>query len=103
MFFVNYILPLIILVMGLIGNTIGMLVVLRKPLKSIGPTHIYCYMFLADSAYLVQIIIIYLENAFNVGLIVFSRFTCKTWMYLSYGLGIRNKFVIKLFSPIRSP
>ena len=92
MFFINYILPLIILVMGLIGNTIRMFVVLRKPLKSIGPTHIYCYMFAADSAYLVQIIIIYFENAFNVGLIAFSRFTCKLWMYLSYGLGIKNNF-----------
>ncbi len=88
MLFVNYWFPSIILVMGLIGNTIGMLVVLRKRLKSIGPTHIYCYMFAADSAYLVQIIIIYLENAFYMRLLTFSRFICKTWMYLNYGLGI---------------
>ncbi len=77
----------IILVLGLIGNTLGMLVVLRKRLKSIGPTHIYCYMFATDSAYLVQIIIAYLDNAFHMNLQTFSRFTCKAWMYLTYGLG----------------
>ncbi len=78
---------MIILVLGWIGNTLGMLVVLRKRLKSIGPTHIYCYMFATDSAYLAQIIIIYLDNTFHVNLPTFSRFTCKAWAYLTYGLG----------------
>ena len=77
---------MIILVLGLIGNTLGMLVVLRKRLKSIGPTHIYCYMFATDSAYLVQIIITYLHYAYHMNLFTYSRFTCKAWVYINYGL-----------------
>ena len=85
-FFNNYIFPIIILVFGLIGNTIGMVVILRSRLKSIGPTHIYCYMFETDSAYLVQIIITYLYNAFGMNLFTYSRVTCKSWMYINYSL-----------------
>ncbi len=92
-FFINYIFPLIILVFGLIGNILGFLVILRKRLKSIGPTHIYCYLFASDTAYLVQIVITYLYYAYDVHISVNSSFSCKLWVYLNYALG-KVKFKI---------
>ena len=86
-FFIYYIFPIIVLVLGLIGNNLGIAVVLRKRLKSIGPTHIYCYMFLADTAYLVQIIISYLNSAYGIHVSVYSRLSCKLWVYFNYAFG----------------
>ena len=93
-FFINFIFPVIILFFGLIGNSLGMLVVLRKSLKSIGPTLIYCFMFAADWAYLIQIVITYLDYAYGMQIDVQSSISCKTWIYFNYAFGkvLFNKF-----------
>jgi hypothetical protein len=44
-FFTNYILPPIIIIIGLFGNTMGIIVVSRKELKNIGPILIYKFLF----------------------------------------------------------
>ena len=51
-FFVKYVLPVMILVFGLFGNTMGIIVVSRKNLKKIGPVLIYKFLFLSDSVYI---------------------------------------------------
>ena len=92
LFFINYVFPVFILVLGLLGNVIGFIVVLSKKLKNIGPTHIFCYMFASDTAYLIQIIITYLYYAFGIHISVYSRLSCKIWVYLNYALGNILKF-----------
>ncbi len=93
-FFINFIFPVIIFFFGLIGNSLGILFVLRKRLKSIGPTLIYCFMFAADWAYLIQMVITYLSYAYNMHIDARSSISCKTWVYFNYAFGkiLLNKF-----------
>ena len=60
-YFVKYIFPIIILTFGLIGNTLGIIVLCNKDLKNIGPRNTYIFLFLSDSFYLLQIIETYLN------------------------------------------
>ena len=55
-FFTNYILPPMINIIGLIGNTLGLIVVSKKELKNIGPVLIYKFLFISDTIYLSIII-----------------------------------------------
>jgi hypothetical protein len=55
-FFTNYILPPMINIIGLIGNTLGLIVVSKKELKKIGPVLIYKFLFISDTIYLSIII-----------------------------------------------
>ena len=54
-FFYIYVLPLIILILGLFGNTLGIIVIGRKKLDKIGPVLIYKLLFASDSLYLISI------------------------------------------------
>jgi hypothetical protein len=47
-FFTNYLLAPIILVVGLLGNIMGIIVVSRKGLEKIGPVLIYMLVFILD-------------------------------------------------------
>ena len=47
-FFTNYLLAPIILVVGLLGNIMGIIVVSRKGLEKIGPVLIYMFVFILD-------------------------------------------------------
>jgi hypothetical protein len=51
-FFTNYILPPVILLLGLFGNIMGIVVFSRKNLKKSGPVLIYKFLFISDSIYL---------------------------------------------------
>ena len=51
-FFAKYLLAPIILVVGLLGNIMGIIVISRKELKKIGPVLVYMLLFIFDSLYL---------------------------------------------------
>jgi hypothetical protein len=51
-FFLNSFIPPIIFILGLIGNTIGLIMLSRNELKKIGPVLIYKFLFISDSIYL---------------------------------------------------
>ena len=51
-FFTKYILPPLIIIIGLYGNTMGIKVISRKALKNIGPRLIYKFLFISDNIYL---------------------------------------------------
>ena len=59
-FFTNYILPPLINIIGLIGNTLGLIVVSKKELKKIGPVLMFKFLFISDTIYLSIIINIFL-------------------------------------------
>jgi hypothetical protein len=48
-FFAKYLLAPIILVVGLLGNIMGIIVISRKDLKKIGPVLIYMFLFIFDN------------------------------------------------------
>ncbi len=58
-FFTNYLLAPIILVVGLIGNLMGIIVISRKELKKIGPVLVYMLLFIFDSLSLGIFILIF--------------------------------------------
>ena len=48
-FFTNYLLAPIILVVGFLGNLMGIIVISRKELNKIGPILIYMFLFILDT------------------------------------------------------
>ena len=62
-FFVNYVLPPLIIILGLYGNSIGLIIVGKKKLKQIGPVFIYKCLFISDNIYL-SIILFFLFYLF---------------------------------------
>ena len=51
-YFLYYVLPPLILILGLFGNIMGTLVISGKNLKRIGPVLTYKLLFISDSIYL---------------------------------------------------
>ena len=51
-FFLNYVFAPVVLILGLIGNPIGLVVVGRKKMGKIGPVLVYKFLFIFDTIYL---------------------------------------------------
>jgi len=83
-YFINFISAPLILAIGLIGNTLGLIAFLNKKLTKVGPCIIYQCLFLSDTIYLLQIVVYYLQYTFFIDLTVISRFSCKLFYYLNY-------------------
>ena len=60
-FFANYLLAPIILVVGLLGNQMGIIVISRKELRKIGPVLIYMFLFISDNLMLSNYLCFYLK------------------------------------------
>lgn len=67
-YFVIYVFAPVILVLGHTGNTTGIILMMSKKLKKIGPRSMYCYLFAIDSLYLMVLLKSYLAITFNVKL-----------------------------------
>jgi hypothetical protein len=85
-YFVNIILPPLILFFGLFGNIIGLAVLSRKKLIQIGPVHVYRFLLTIDSVYLVLIIQKYVQFGFNIPFNKISSLICKLSSYFNYSL-----------------
>ena len=55
-YFSYYIFPILILVIGLVGNYLGYKTIKRPKMLEIGPRNTYKFLFIMDAIYLVQII-----------------------------------------------
>jgi len=51
-FFLNNVLPPIIIFLGFFGNTMGIIVIAKKNLNKIGPVLMYNFLFISDTLYL---------------------------------------------------
>jgi len=96
--FVNYILPPLILIIGLIGNSVGIKVLLNKNLINIGPRDMYQYLFLTDSFYLLQIIGTYLQYTYSLDITTISNVSCKVWYHLNYSLATISPWLVVFIS-----
>jgi hypothetical protein len=97
-YFVKYILPIGILTFGLIGNTLGIIVLFDKDMKNIGPKRTYIYLFLSDSFFLLQIIVHYFQLAHNLYIATLSDVSCKLWFYFNYSFGTVSSYLIVYIS-----
>jgi hypothetical protein len=98
LYFVKYIFPIAILTFGLIGNTLGIIVFLKKDLKNIGPKRTYIYLFSSDSFFLVQIIVTYLQYGYGLNFATLSDFSCKLWNFCNYSFATVSSYLIVYIS-----
>ncbi len=76
-YFLYSIYPPFILTIGLIGNSLGLLVLSRRKLTKIGPVNIYRLLFIMDSMYLLLILEPYSETEFGFDLCILSDLSCN--------------------------
>ena len=94
-FFVYYIFPLVILFFGLIGNSIGLMTIIkRKKLDETGPTHIYKFIFIVDTIFLLTILNYYCVNVFSIGVTLITNWGCKLFNYFSYSFSTLSTFLL---------
>lgn len=97
-YFSNNIGPIIVLVIGLIGNLLGFIVLFSKKLKKFGPTLIYKLLFVCDTIFLVQIVIFYMQNGLSFDPTIFSPIGCKIFFYFNYGLDALSPWLLVYIS-----
>jgi len=97
-YFSNNIFPPLILGFGLVGNFLGFKVMQRPKMLEIGPRNTYKYLFIADTMFLVQIIVTYLQLTFNIDATIISTFICKLWYYLNYSLDSQSSMLLAYIS-----
>ena len=97
-FFLNYIFPLFIFLIGWLGNIFSLIVLSNKELKKIGPKIIYQYLFIFDSIVLLYVITINLQLAYNLNVAIFYSLICKLYSYFNYPLGVLSPFLIVYIS-----
>jgi hypothetical protein len=93
-YFVRYLMAPIILSIGLVGETIGLLILQRKNIKNIGPKSMYRYLFIMDMSYLSLIIVNYLDYGFDYDLTITSKYFCKLYWYLNFVLGPISPYLL---------
>ena len=80
-YFVNYLMAPIIFAFGLMGNLLGLLVLVRKNLVKIGPRGMYRLLFMMDTIVLLSISVTYLNSVWNIDLAIISKQTCRLFGY----------------------
>ena len=89
-YFVKYVFAPLTLGLGLIGNSLGTVVFMRKKFAniSIGPRNMFVYLFSIDSIYLIQILVSYFQLAYEINFLQLNKFdvVCKLYYYFNYAL-----------------
>ena len=94
-FFVYYIFAPVVLGIGLIGNSLGITVLVKsKKLKKIGPILIYKFLFISDTFYLLQIMIIYFGYGFSLDLTILSNLSCQIYIYFNYAFSAFSPWLL---------
>jgi hypothetical protein len=97
-FFNKSIFPILILVIGLVGNYLGFKVMQRPKMLQIGPRNTYKYLFIMDTIYLIQIIVTCLQLSYDLDILIFSNVLCKFWYYLNYSLNTQSTMLLVYIS-----
>ncbi len=82
--FVNHVMPLLVLGLGLFGNVAALLVLFKGKLKKLGPVLMYKLLFIWETFYIIQILQPYFHYAFNLNVTTLSSFACKLFYYFNY-------------------
>jgi len=97
-YFFNYILPGLILVLGLFGNSLGFNVMERPKMLEIGPRNAYKYLFIMDTIFLIQIIVTNLQLSYQIDITLISNISCKLWWYINYSLANQSSMLLVYIS-----
>ncbi len=97
-YFVKYILPGLILGLGLFGNSLGFKVMERPKMLEIGPRNAYKYLFIMDTIYLLQLIVTNLQLSYQIDITLISNISCKLWWYINYSLANQSSMLLVYIS-----
>ncbi len=97
-YFVIYLMAPLIFIFGLVGNLLGLLVLLRKNLAKIGPRIMYRFLLIMDIINLLSIFVNYLNSAFNFNLQIISTYSCKLYWYLILLVGPIPPYILLYIS-----
>ena len=97
-YFVIYLMAPIIFIFGLVGNLLGLLVLLRKNLAKIGPRIMYRFLLMMDIINLLSIIVNYLNSVCNFNLQIMSTYSCKFYWYLILLVGPIPPYILLYIS-----
>ena len=78
---------LAIIILGAIGNLLGLIVISRKKLAKIGPQITYIALFIFDCINFVTVFSPYAQFAFNIEITVISTLVCKSIFYVVFAFG----------------
>ncbi len=96
--FVYYIFAPLILVIGMVGNSMGQVVANRSVrLRKNAPSDMYKYLFATDTFFLIQIVVNYLQYGFEFDLTVVNKYTCKLFWYINYVSDLMSPMVLFYF------
>jgi hypothetical protein len=103
-----HIIPPIFFFIALFGNIMALAVLLRKNLINIGARNIYRYLFIADTLFVLQLIIDATAYYFDYDATTLSLHSCKIYYYFSYTLASISPMLlvyisIERFISIRYP
>ena len=95
--FVYFILPLIIIFLGLIGNLLGLITLFKRQQlqnKEIGPINLYRYIFITDSIIILSFIQVCLDKIYSTGFLLFSIYSCKIIYYFVFSFCSSSSFLL---------
>lgn len=72
--------------LGTFGNTLGYVVMLRKKMTKIGAKHIYRYLFITDTVFMLQMVADIIAYHYGYDITKLSVYSCKAYYYFSYTL-----------------
>jgi len=88
---------IIILVLGLIGNLSGYIVISNKKVEKIGPIKMLKFLFLADTLYLLQIIMNFVISGLGIDFSIMNSIYCKLYRYLMYSYDAVSPWILVYF------
>jgi hypothetical protein len=99
--FTNYYFAPIIFIIGFVGNAFGMVILLRKKVKTkLYMRHIYMYLLISDMVYLVtQVPLINIHQSYpSINPLPYSSWFCKLSMYSDYALADTSPMILLYIS-----
>ena len=95
-FLVHYIFPPTVLIFGLVGNLLGIYIMLRR--RHFPSRFMFVNLFIFDSIYLINLLVNYLEVSFGVTITISSSMSCKIQNYFSYSLATISPMILAFIS-----
>ena len=98
--FVYYALPMMIVAIGLPANVTALIMFIRneKNLEKIGPMFMYRLMFGADTTFLLNTFVFFLDKNFHLSLYLISNLSCKIYFYFYFVLFTVSPLVLAYIS-----
>ncbi len=100
---VNYLFVPFIVIFGLIGNTLGFILVMRNNKQKNGLILMYKYLFFANIVNLIIMIRHYLEFGFYWSLVNLNKYVCRLYWYYDFICGSIPSYLLVYYRGVLHP